>query len=79
MRKAAGSDDLCVEYFKFAHHKLNVLLSLCFALFFTHSYMFLSMIETIILPNVKNKCGNLSDSNNYRSIALATMMPKLFY
>ena len=31
---AAGSDDLCADYCKFAHHKLNVLLSLCFTLFF---------------------------------------------
>ena len=46
--KAAGSDDMCAEYFKFAHHKLNVLLSLCFTLFFTHSHMPSSMIETII-------------------------------
>ena len=76
--KAAGSDDLCVEYFQFAHHKLNVLLSLCFTLFFTHSYMPSSMIETIIVPIVKNKCRNLSDSNNYRPIALATIMSKLF-
>ena len=36
------------------------------------------MIETIIVPNVKNKCGNLSDSNSYRPIALATIMSKLF-
>ena len=36
------------------------------------------MIETIIVPIVKNKCGNLSDSNNYRPIALATITSKLF-
>ena len=36
--KAAGSNDSCAEYLKFAHHKLNVLLSLCFTLFFTYSY-----------------------------------------
>ena len=24
------------------------------------------MIETTILPIIKNKCGNLADSNNYR-------------
>ena len=76
--KAAGSDDLCAAYFKFVHHKLNVLLSLCFTLFFTHSYMSSSMIETIIVPIFKNKCGHFSDSNNYRSIALATIMSKLF-
>ena len=36
------------------------------------------MIETITVPIVKNKCGNLSDSNNYRPIALATIISKLF-
>ena len=36
------------------------------------------MIETIIVPIVKNKCGNLSDNNNYRPIALATIISKLF-
>ena len=36
------------------------------------------MIETIIVLIVKNKCGNLSDSNNYRPIALATTMSMLF-
>ena len=36
------------------------------------------MIETIIVPNVKNKCGNLSDTKNYRQIALETITSKLF-
>ena len=36
------------------------------------------MIEIIIVPIVKNKCGHVSDSNNYRPIALATIMSKLF-
>ena len=78
--KAAGSDDLCAEYFKFAHDKLHALISMCFTLFFTHCYLPLSMIESIIhvVPYVKNKCGNLSDSNNYRPIALETIISKLF-
>ena len=63
--KAAGSDDLCAEYFKFDHKKLHILLSMCFTLFFTHSYLRVPMIETIIVHIVKNKCGNLCDSNNY--------------
>ena len=45
---------------------------------FTHSYLPAPMIETIIVPIVKNNCGNLCDSNNYRPIALATLISKLF-
>ena len=77
--KAAGSDELCGEYFKFAHDTLYALLSMCFTLFFTHCYLPLSMNETIIVPIVKNKCGNVSDSNNYRPIALATIMYKVYF
>ena len=51
--KAAESDDLCAEYFKFAHSKLHVLLSMYFTLFFIHSYLCLSTIETIIVSIVK--------------------------
>ena len=76
--KAAGSDELCAKYFMFDHHKFNVLLSLCFTLIFTHSYMPSSVIETIIVHIVQNKCGNVNDSKNYRPIALATIMSKLF-
>ena len=31
------------------------------------------MIETTIVPIVKSKCGNITDSKNYRPIALATI------
>ena len=33
---------------------------------------------TIITPIIKNKTGDLSDNNNYRPIALATIASKLF-
>ena len=36
------------------------------------------MSKTIIVPIIKNKCRNVSDSNNNRKIALATIMSKLF-
>ena len=37
-----------------------------------------NMIETTIVHIIKNKCGNLADSNNYRPIAIATIVSKLF-
>ena len=36
------------------------------------------MMETTIVPIIKNNCGNLADSNNYRPIAIATIVSKLF-
>ena len=34
-------------------------------------------METTIVPIVKNRCGNLSDINNYRRIAIATITSKV--
>ena len=36
------------------------------------------MMTTIIAHIIKNKSGDLSDNNNYRPIALATVGSKLF-
>ena len=43
-----------------------------------HSYMPQSMINSIIVPLVKNKCGNLTDNNNYSPIALSSITSKVF-
>ena len=53
------------------------LLSLCFTLFLSHGYLRLKLIETTIVPIIKNKCRNISSSINYRPIALATIISKL--
>ena len=36
------------------------------------------MINSLILPLVKNKSGNLTDKNNYRPIALSSIGSKVF-
>ena len=76
--KSAGPDGIFAESIKFAHHRIHVLLSLCFSLCLTHEYMPLDMIKTTIVPVIKNKCGNLADSNNYWPIAIATIVSKLY-
>ena len=43
-----------------------------------HGFLPDSMMVTVIAPILKNKAGNLSDNNNYRPIALATVASKLF-
>ena len=35
------------------------------------------MIQTVIIPLVKNRCGDLSDPINYRPVALANVISKV--
>ena len=76
--KSAGPDGIGAEYLKFSTIKIHVVLSMCFTLYLAHGYLPPAMIETTIVPIVKNKSGNLSDSSNYRPIALATIISKMF-
>ena len=43
----------------------------------SHGYLPSALIKTTIIPIVKNKFGNLSDSNSYIPIAIATITSKL--
>ena len=51
--KAAGPDNLTAEYLKHAH--LSVLLSLCFSSCLSHGFLQTSIMDTVVLPIVKNK------------------------
>ena len=63
--KSSGPDNISPESLKFASNRLSVLLSLCFSVCLSHGYLPPAMIKTTIVPIVKNKCGNISESNNY--------------
>ena len=76
--KSAGPDGIGAEYLKFSNIKTHVLLSMCFTLCLAHGYLPPAMIETTIVPFVKDMLGNLADSSNYRPIALATIISKMF-
>ena len=58
--------------------KLHVLVSLLYSNLLMHGFLPDTMMVTIIAPIIKNKSGDLSDNNNYRPIALATVDSKLF-
>ena len=75
--KSAGPDRICAEYLKFSDVKTHALLALSFSSCLSHGYLPADLIETTIVPVVKNKSGNLSDSNNYRLISLSTIFSKV--
>ena len=76
--KSAGSDGVCAETIKCTQNRIAIFLSLLFTLCLSHGYHPPAIIETTIVPIVNNKCSNITDSNNYRPIALATIVSKLF-
>ena len=70
-------DSVNNEHFKYANEKLYVLMSLLYSMLI-HVFLPDAMMITIIAPIIKNKAGDLSDNNNYRPFALATIASKLF-
>ena len=51
--KSARPDVIYAEPIKFAHHRLRVLLCMCFSTCPTHGYMSANMIETTIVSILK--------------------------
>ncbi len=76
--KAPGPDKLSAEHYKYADSRLSVYLAVSFTTMLTHGYLPADSIVTTLVPIIKNKRGDITDKNNYRPIALATVFSKLF-
>ena len=63
--KSSGLDGLNGESLKYAHPLLCLLLSIGFTCMFKHCYIPQCMINSVIIPLIKNKCGDQTDKNNY--------------
>ena len=75
--KSAGLDGLYAEHFKFACDELSVLMSLVINAMVLHSYLPNDLMDTVIIPIVKNKKGNVTDIDNYRPIAITSIFSKV--
>ena len=42
-----------------------------------HGYIVNTILETVIIPAIKNKSGDATDKHNYRAIAISTTMSKV--
>ena len=75
--KACGLDGLYAEHLKYSSRRLLVLLSMCLTSLFIHGVLPDNLISVMLVPVVKNKAGKISSKDNYRPIALASVMSKL--
>ena len=76
--KASGCDGLSGEHFKYAHTKINVLLSLVINCMICHNFLPESLMKTAIVPIIKDKKGDLSCKDNYRPVAITSVVSKVF-
>jgi len=76
--KACGLDTLTAEHFKYANRRLVVLLSLCFNSMLVHGYVPKRFSDSILVPILKDKKGDITDVDNYRPIAITSVASKIF-
>ena len=75
--KSCGLDGIYAEHLKYASDKLIPLLSLCFSGLFVHGVLPNALMSVVLVPIIKNKCGNINSKDNYRPIALASIVSKV--
>ena len=80
--KACGIDFLFAEHLLnarlFASPEIHVLLSICLNVFIGHGFLPNHLTDTALVAIVKDNTKNISDKGNYRPIALASVMSKVF-
>ena len=75
--KTCGLDGIYGEHLKHAHDILHVMLSLLFNVIIIHGYIPVSLMDTLLIPLVKDKNGVLSDKDNYRPLAVTCIISKV--
>ena len=77
LNKSCGLDGVSAEHLKYASDRLPHLLGLCITGFFIHGFLPDSMLSVLIVPVIKDKAGNINSKDNYRPIALASIISKV--
>ena len=74
LNKSVGVDKLSAEHLRFCDPIINVYLSLYCNMCLKHGYIPSNCLDTVIIPTLKNINGNINDANNFRPIAIATIL-----
>ena len=76
--KAAGFDQITSEHLLFAHPCVVIHLCTLYQDMATHCVVPDEFGKGVIVPILKDKLGNVNDTNNYRGITLIPVVSKLF-
>ena len=75
--KSDSSCDLTTDHLKNGTHRLYTMLSLLFQSFLYHGYAPSSMLRSAITPIIKDRKQSANNSDNYRGIAISSVMGKV--
>lgn len=75
--KGCGLDGIYAEHLKHCSEKIIPMLAMCFTSLFVHGILPQDMISVVLVPIVKNKRSSICSKDNYRPIALASIVSKL--
>ena len=76
--KAPDHHGVTSEHCKYASNYLTVMLSILFSCMFIHSYIPQKFMLSTVVPLIKNKSGDLTSKDNYRPIAINSILSKMF-
>ena len=75
--KSCGLDGIYAEHLKLCSRRIIPLLAMCFSALFIHGFLPDAMLSVVLVPVIKDKCRKINDSDNYRPIALASVISKV--
>ena len=78
LNKSPGRDNISAEFIRFEHPSICVYLNVFFNLCTVHSFIPSQCLETVTVSIIKSPTGDISNSGNYRPIAIASVVFNLF-
>ena len=77
VNKSCGLDGIYAEHLKHCSRRIMPLLALCLSGLFVHVFLPDAMMSVVLIPIIKDKSGRINNKDNYRPIALASIMSKV--
>ena len=75
--KSCGVDGIYAEHLKYASNHYWTAIAKFMTSFLVHGYLPESLMSVILVPIIKDKSGKINCKDNYRPIAIASIMSKL--
>ena len=75
-KKACGIDGIYAEHITNCSRRLFTIMAMCLSGFFVHGFLPDAMLSVVLVPIIKDKCGEINSKDNYWPVALASVTSK---